>query len=345
MEKGKVSFIIVNWNGEKTITECLDSILAQTYKNNEIIFVDNRSSDSSLELVKEIYDIDKLIALDRNYGYAEANNIGFRHAKGEYVALVNNDAILENNWLEKATNAFQRDEYKNLGSVATKIINYHQRDLIDSAGVEYFGFGACWDYKNLPIDSIEVNQKKEVFGACATAALYRKKIIDEISLFDPRYFIYFEDTELGFRLRLFGYKCIYEPEAVCYHYGGVKKDKDSKLYIDFGRRNIEFLFIKNMQGSLFAKYFLSHCIYELTLFLFFLSIGKGIPFLKAKIQFFKNLGHLFQERKKLKLNLIELNKFKEIYKVEQYFFRSKLRGLLDKIKKAVRTYKAYMNLN
>ena len=139
MQKGKVSFIVVNWNGEKTITECLDSILAQTYKNNEIILVDNHSADHSLELVKEKYDIDKLIILERNYGYAEANNIGFKHAKGEHIALVNNDAILENNWLEKAIDVFQGDEYKNIGSVATKHINYHQRHLIDTAGVEYFG--------------------------------------------------------------------------------------------------------------------------------------------------------------------------------------------------------------
>lgn len=345
MEKGKVSFIVVNWNGRETITECLDSILSQTYKNNEIIFVDNHSSDSSLELVKEKYSIDKLLILDRNYGYAEANNIGFEHAKGEYVVLINNDAILENCWLEKALDVFQRDEDEKVGSVATKIINYHQRHLIDTAGVEYFGFGAGWDYKNLLADSPEVNQRKEVFGACATAALYRKKAIDKIGLFDPMYFIYFEDTELAFRLRLFGYGCIYEPEAVCYHYGGVKKDKSSKLYIDFGRRNIEFLFFKNMQGSLFSKYLLSHIIYESTLFLFFLFAGKGISFLKAKIQFLKNLGYLLQERKKLKWALMEANRFKEVHKVEHFFSQYKWRGLSDKVRKAIRIYKAYMNLN
>ena len=274
MEKGKVSFIVVNWNGKETIQECLNSILTQTYENMEIIFIDNQSSDSSVELVKEKYPIDKLIELNRNHGYAEANNIGFKHVRGEYVALVNNDAVLDKDWLQKAIHAFNRGGQRNVGSVATKIIDYHQRNVVDTAGVEYLGFGAGWDYKGLSVDCEEVNQRKEVFGACATAALYRKKIIDEIGLFDPRYFIYFEDTELAFRLRLFGYTCMYEPEAVCYHHGGVKKDKDSKFYIDFGRRNIEFLFIKNMQGHLFAKYFLSHYLYESALFAFFLFSGK-----------------------------------------------------------------------
>lgn len=347
IKKGRVSFIIVNWNGIKTIAECLDSILAQSYKNYEIIFVDNYSTDGSAQLVQRRYKPDKFISLNRNYGYAQANNIGLRHAKGEYLALVNNDAVLDKHWLRKAVDVLAKDESQKTGSVATKIINYHQPTLIDTAGVEFFGFGAGWDYKGLSADSKEVNQRKEVFGACATAALYRKQIIDQIGLFDPRYFIYFEDTDLAFKLRLFGYKCIYEPEAVCYHYGGVKRDKNSKFYIQFGRRNIEFLFFKNMQGHLLAKYLWSHCLYESALFLFFLLAGKGIPFIKAKIEFIVNLGYVLQERKKLKLALIRADKFKDASKIEHFFLPSRLRwrGWLDKLRKAVQTYKTYMNLD
>jgi len=347
MEQGKVSFIIVNWNGIKTVAECLDSVLGQSYKYYEIIFVDNHSTDGSAQLVNTRYRPDKFISLGRNYGYAEANNIGLRQAKGEYLALVNNDAVLDKNWLLKAVGVLEEDKSQVVGSVASKIINYHQPTLIDTAGVEYFGFGAGWDYKGLPADSKEVNQRKEVFGPCATAALYRKQLIDELGLFDPRYFIYFEDTELAFKLRLFGYKCIYEPEAVCYHYGGVKQDKNSKFYIQCGRRNIEFLFFKNMQRNLLAKYLWSHCLYESALFIFFLLAGKGIPFIKAKIQFVTNLGYILQERKKLKLALIKADKFKEVSRVEQYFLPSHLRwrGRLDKLKKAIQTYKTYMNLD
>lgn len=343
MGKGKTSFIVVNWNGKDTVEECLNSILAQTCRNYEIIFVDNHSEDGSAELVKEKYDIEKLILLEKNYGYAEANNIAFSAAEGKYIALVNNDAVLDRNWLEKALDVFHKNEYRNAGSVATKNIYYHQRNTIDTAGVEFFGFGAGWDYKGLPADSPEVNQRKEVFGACATAALYKKKTIDELGLFDPRYFIYFEDTDLAFRLRLFGYACIYEPEAVCYHHGGVKRKKNSPFYIDFGRRNIEFLFFKNMQGYLLAKYFPGHCLYESLLFVLFLYAGKGIPFLRAKINFLKNFAYILGERKKLKSHLIKSGQFRKIKKVEIHFLRSN-RGLWDKVKKGVRTYSAYMNI-
>ena len=345
MEKGKASFIIVNWNGQETIAECLDSIFSQTYKNKEIIFIDNNSSDDSLKLVKKNYTVDKLIALDKNYGFAEANNVGLKNVEGEYIALVNNDTVLENDWLEKAVAVFRKGEFGNLGSVATKIINYHNKNLIDSAGVEFYGLGACWDYKNLLRDSPEVNQRKEVFGACASAALYRKTIIDEVGLFDSKYFIYFEDTDLSFRLRLFGYTCVYEPEAVCYHYGSRRRDKKNKFFIEFGRRNIEFLYIKNMQGRLFWRYFLSHYTYELVLFFFFLFIGKGISFIKAKIGVLNNLGYLLKERKKLKQNLIKLNKFKHINKVKRYFLPFKLWSVFNKFKRAIFTYKIYMNLD
>lgn len=345
MEKRKVkaSFIIVNWNGEKTIVSCLDSVFAQTYKNFEIIFIDNHSSDQSLEIVKKNYSVDKLISLDRNYGFAQANNLGLTHASGEYLALINNDTVLEKDWLEKAVSMFEKSSDKNLASVATKIVNYYQRDLIDTAGVEFYGLGACWDYKNLPRNSELVNRRKEVFGACASAALYKKNIIEEAGLFDPQYFMYFEDTDLSFRLRLFGYKCNYEPEAVCYHFGARRRERKNKFFIEYGRRNIEFLFIKNMQGYLFLKYFLSHCLYELVLFFFYLSAGRAPSFLKAKMRVLNNLGYLLKERKKLKLKLIKRGKYRQLYQAEKHFLPFKLRSILNKFRKAVWDYKAYLN--
>jgi GT2 family glycosyltransferase len=334
MEKGKVSFIIVNWNGEKTIAECLDSVYSQTYKNYEVILLDNHSSDQSLEIIKKNYHVDKLIAFEKNYGFAEANNRGLKHAEGEYLALINNDTVLEKDWLEKAVSVFKDSPDKNLGSVATKIIHYHQRDLIDSAGVEFYGLGACWDYKNLSENAEPVNRRKQVFGPCATAALYKKEVIKKVGFFDPEFFIYFEDTDLSFRLRLFRYTCIYEPQAVSYHYGSRRRIKKNKFFIEFGRRNIEFLFVKNMQGPLFAKYLLSHFLYELALFFFYLSIGRGMSFIKAKKGVLDHLDNLMKKRKELKQKLKKSNRFESLYQTEQHFLRFGLWSLFNKFKKA-----------
>lgn len=343
MKDRKVSFIVVNWNGLKTVEECLDSLLAQTYDNCEIILVDNHSTDGSLELIQNKYGLDKIIPLDQNRGYAEANNIGYAHAAGDYIALINNDAVLDRHWLEKAVAVFESKGGENVGSVATKNIHYHQRGIIDTAGVEFLGFGAGWDYKGLAADSPKVNRRKEVFGAVATAALYRKAVLDRVGLFDPCYFIYFEDTDLAFRLRLFGYPCVYEPEAVCFHHGGVKREKSSPYYIRYGRRNIEFLFVKNMQGRLFVRYCLAHWAYEFCLFLFFLMTGKGVSFLKAKLDFLKNLGYLVEERKKLKRNLIAKKRYAKIHEVERRFLRPR-HALRDKLRKAVSTCRSFMHL-
>ncbi|MBN1223796.1 MAG: glycosyltransferase family 2 protein [Candidatus Aminicenantes bacterium] len=343
MEKSKVSFIIVNWNGEKTIAQCLDSVLAQTYKNREIIFLDNRSSDQSLDIVKENYTLDQLVELDRNYGFAEANNRGLKQATGEYIALINNDTVLEKDWLEKAMAVFRESKSGHVGSVATKIIHYHKRHLIDSAGVEFYGLGACWDYKNWPQNAAEVNHRKPVFGACASAALYKRSVIEETGFFDSRFFVYFEDTDLSFRLRLFGYDCVYEPGAVCYHYGARRRDKKNTLFVEFGRRNIEFLFIKNMQGHLFPRYFLSHCLYEGVLFLYHICTGRAVPFVKGKIGVLGQLGYLLRERKKIKQNLIHKKRFKKLHQIEDRFTPFRLWSVLNKAKKAVWDYQIYIS--
>ncbi|MBD3413419.1 MAG: glycosyltransferase [Candidatus Aminicenantes bacterium] len=343
MEEVRVSFIIVNWNGEDTISECLDSVASQTYTDHEVILIDNHSSDRSLDMARKNHRLDKVLALERNYGFAEANNKGLRQASGDYIALINNDTILEKDWLEKAMSVFQSSEHKNLASVATRIIQYHRRDVIDSAGVEYYGLGACWDYKNLPKNSPRVNKQRQVFGACAAAAVYKKDVIDRIGFFDPEYFIYFEDTDLAFRLRLYGYTCVYEPQAVCYHYGARRSDRKNKFFIEYGRRNIEFLFVKNMQGPLFLKYLLSHCVYESVLFFFYLSIGRAFSFLKAKTRALNQLGPLLRKRQKLKQDLIQRGRFQHLSETGQLFLRFRPWSLWNKFKKSMWTYQNYLN--
>lgn len=341
MLKPKVSFIIVNWNGKEFLKECIDSILSQTYKNYEIIIVDNGSSDGSIEFLERNYDIEKLIKLEKNYGFAEANNIAISYATGDYIALINNDLVLESNWLKENLDVFIRNHKQNIGMVATKILQYHNRDYIDSAGVEYLPFGAIKDYKGLNKDDEIVNIEKEVFGACAAAALYKKDMINEIGFFDKEFFAYFEDSDLNFRAQLFGYNCIYNPKAVSYHIGSATGVRNSKFYVINGRRNIEYIFFINMQGYLLYKYIISHIIYELFNFIYFTSIGKGYSFIKGKIQALLNFKYIINKRVTLRNLLKSKSKYNNLKNVESNF--AKTSDVKDKFLKAIDYYKNFIS--
>lgn len=337
----KVSFIIVNYNGKKYLEECLNSIISQTYKNYEIIVVDNGSSDGSVEFLDKQKYIDKLIKLKKNYGFAKANNIAISNAVGNYIALINNDLVLEKNWLKECIITFEKYSQKDIGIVATKILQYFNRTNIDSAGVEYLPFGAIKDYKDLSKDEIIVNKEKEVFGACAAAAVYKKDMLDKIGLFDEKFFAYFEDSDLNFRAQLMGYNCFYNPNAISYHIGSATGIKNSKFYVLNGRRNIEYMFFINMQGYLLYKYFFIHFLYEFINLIYFISIGRGSSFIKAKLQFLFNLKYIINRRIKLRNLIKKEGKLNNIKKVEEKFAKSS--EIKFKIMKAINSYKNILN--
>jgi hypothetical protein len=331
----KVSFIIVNWNGKKFLKECIESILNQTYKNFEIIFVDNGSEDNSVKFVEENYDLDYIVELNENQGFAKANNVGYKYANGDYIALINNDVVLDSKWLE---NAIKNFNYNNqVGIVATRILQYNDRNLTDSLGVEYLPFGAMIDYREKEYDTNFANQTRYAFGACAASALYNKKMLEHIGLFHNIYFAYFEDSDLNFRAQLFGYDCIYEPDSISYHHGSGTGVKNSEFYVEKGRRNIEYFYFINMQGYLIYKYFLFHFIYEFINFLYFISIGRGLSFLKGKLEFLFNLKKVLNIRSDIKKKLKSEGKWNNLKEVELKF---KKMGLVkSKFKKALNSYR------
>ena len=215
----KVSIIIVNWDGKKHLKECLTSIFNQTYDNYEVIFVDNGSTDGSVEFVEKNYSQVKLIKLDENYGFAEGNNIGIKKAfKDEmvkYIATVNNDTKTDRHWLKELIEVAESND--KIGSCASKMLKYYDHTVIDSAGFYIIKDGGAIDRGTGELDTGSFSTKEEVFGACAGAALYRRDMLNQIGLFDEEYFAYFEDVDLAWRYRLRGWICIYVPSAIVYH--------------------------------------------------------------------------------------------------------------------------------
>jgi GT2 family glycosyltransferase len=212
-----VSIIIVNWNGEKFLDICLASLRAQTYKNFEVIVVDNFSTDNSIKFLEKNYlDFVKIIKNTENFGFAKGNNIGIQAANGELIITLNNDTQADIHWLEELLKAVQSDG--EIGMCASKIYSFYNRDTIDSVGVSIYWDGMTRGRGRLTKDFGQYDNDREVLLPSACAALYKKKMLEEIGLFDEDFFAYCEDTDLGLRARLAGWKCVLAPLAVIYHF-------------------------------------------------------------------------------------------------------------------------------
>ena len=216
IEAPLVSAVVVNWNGIACIEACLDSLLAQRWPAHEIIVVDNGSSDGSRELLRTRYGARiTLIESPVNVGFAGGNNLGIRAAKGEYVALLNNDAVAEVDWMGELVRTAEADA--RVGMCACKILVLGGQGLIDSAGLLISPDGIGRGRGRLERDGEAYARAGDALIPSGCAALYRRAMLDEIGLFDEDFFAYCEDSDLGLRGRLAGWTCRYVPTAVVHH--------------------------------------------------------------------------------------------------------------------------------
>jgi GT2 family glycosyltransferase len=227
----QLSVIIVSYNSEKYINSCLSSLKNQSYKNFEIIIIDNNSSDKTLKYIEQTLGEDKYLLLKQkeNLGFATGNNIGIKYSNGKYICLLNPDVILEKDYINNAVEFFKNND--KVGSVSGKIFKYRFRtnkiektNIIDTKGLEL--------RKNHQVVEIDANKKDiifkknkiEIFGVSAAAGIYRRDALEDIkevslknNYFDDTFFIYKEDVDLAFRLRHAGWKSYYLGDAVAYH--------------------------------------------------------------------------------------------------------------------------------
>ena len=246
----KTSLIIVNWNGRDLLGDCLSSLEKQTESAEEVIVVDNGSSDDSLELLKKSFPYVKAVSLAKNYGFAKANNIGIRLASGCRIALLNNDTVVEPGWLGALNRTL--DQHPEVGFCASKILMYWDTGIIDSAG-DMLGIARAYKRGHGRHIGTEFSDPEYVFGACAGAAIYRREMLDDIGLFDETFVTNLEDVDLSFRAQLAGYRCMYVPTAVVYHKVGETKRRTGwteKLTY----RNNKLMWLKNAPGWLLIKY-------------------------------------------------------------------------------------------
>jgi len=244
----RVTVVIPNWNGERFLKLCLDSLRDQSFGAFETIVVDNGSVDGSIAFVEEHFPGVSVVPLGENRGIAAAFNAGIETSKTQYVVLLNNDTEQDPGWLEALVRA--AEDHPEAGLFASKLVDFHDRTMLDGAGDAMRLSGLPYRLGHGERDGVRFDTPGYVFGACAAAALYRRDMLDEVGLFDEDFVSYCEDGDLSFRAQLAGFRCFYVPGAVVYHMGSASTGgKRSPTATRLGSRNSFSLLVKNLPLS------------------------------------------------------------------------------------------------
>ncbi|HXG35869.1 MAG TPA: glycosyltransferase family 2 protein [Dehalococcoidia bacterium] len=211
----KVSLITVNYNGQACLGELFESLARQTQPPDEVIMVDNASTDSSVAYVRKRFPWVNVIVSPTNVGFAEGTNIGAANAQGDYLALLNPDTVVDERWLEELVRALDRDA--RVGATVPKISLAGGDHILDCAGAEFNNLGFCWGRGSNQPDRGQFDTPTEVPGATACAMLLRHEALGGAPVFDGRFFMYYEELELSLRIRGRGYTIRYVPTAIVYH--------------------------------------------------------------------------------------------------------------------------------
>ncbi len=299
---GKLSFslLIPNWNGESVLPRCLGALAAQTFQDFEIIVIDNASTDGSVEFVKAHYPQVTLVQLEKNLGFAAATNIGALQARGEWLALLNNDAFPEPGWLSALLSAAR--EHPEYSSFASQLVQADRPATLDGAGDAYHVSGMAWRrYYNFPVEKAP-QQVEEIFSPCAAAGLYRRDAYLDVGGLDEGFTSYHEDVDLGFRLRLHGHRCLYVPGAVVRHVGSATYGRQSDTQVYYGHRNLVWSYFQNMPGYLLWWYLPAHLLANLLFLAVYTWRGQARAIWRAKWDALRGLPVALRKRREIQKN-------------------------------------------
>jgi len=290
-----VSVVIPNYNGMDHLRVCLDSLARQTLRPDQIIVVDDASVDGSAEMVRADYTEAILLQMPCNGGFCKAANAGLKRASGDVFALLNNDTEAEPGWLAGLVEALETQP--KVGFCASKMLFFDHRDLVNSAGLFMRTDGVGRDVGFGRPDGPAFNAMREVFGASAGAAAYKREMLDDVGLLDEDLIAYAEDLDLSFRAQLRGWRCLYVPSSVVYHRMGATYKLESHTKVYLSSRNMLNVVLKNMPTTLLRRYWhhvLAAQIYQM---LHFARRGRAWPAIKGKVDAVSQLRQILAKRR------------------------------------------------
>ena len=249
----KISVIILNYNGKKFLEGCLNSVLAQTYTDFEIVFVDNGSSDGSIDYLRQNFNDKriKIIETGKNLGFAGGNNLGFQHSEGEYIVLLNNDTIAEKDWLQYLFNTINSDENTGIVQSLVRTDGIPEKYYLKNGTLNLLG------HNIMEVFDINENGTGEIFQANGCSMIIRKKLLDSFGgFFLDEYFAYAEDSYLSFKVKFAGLKIMHTSKSVVRHFGSATtKDYKSSFRTFLQERNRLLNFLIFFSKSFRLKYY------------------------------------------------------------------------------------------
>lgn len=276
----------MNFNGERLLPDCLNSLNAQTYRDFETLFVDNGSTDASLNTARELMPEIRLIELKENTGFSGGNNVGFKESRGKYVVLLNNDTACAPDFLAELVRAIESaPKDACVGMIAPKILNFYDRNIIDSVGGLLFGpDGIGMGRGRGERDEGQYNALTEILMPSGCAALLTREMLDETGFFADDFFAYCEDMDFGLRAAWAGWNAISAPRAVVYHKYSASSSTYSALKMQLVERNHYFVALKNFTPAMLLAFpFWTWCRYALMLYAVLRGKGKGKAAASEKI--------------------------------------------------------------
>lgn len=312
MSKGSlVSILIVNWNGKFYLEKCLKSLSNVSYKNIEIIVVDQSSTDGSVEMVRKKFPKVFLICNSDNTGYVGGNNLAAQNARGKYLLILNNDIEVEKDFLEPLVAEFEKD--KKLGVAQPKAINIRHKGTLDGGGsfLTWTGFLYHKGYLK-KANNPDFNIPYPVYSVKGAYMMTRRDLFLRLGGLDRDFFIYFEETDYCGRVWVSGYTVRYLPQSTVYHWGGGDTSQDWKRrfaviqYRSYKNRICSY--IKNLSGEKLLVILPTHLFVCQGIALFYLVTGNLLTAIAIEKALGWNIIHLLKTLRKRKHIQNELRK-------------------------------------
>jgi len=267
MKAPSITVSIVTCNSQRYIKQCLDAVLQQDYSNFEIVVVDNASLDGTRMCLSEYRHKVQLLLNDRNTGFAAGQNQAIAATSSDWVLALNPDVLMERNFLSQLMSVAEDDPQ--VGTLCGKLLRIgagfepSADRRIDSTGLYFTPNLRHFDRGSDEPDDGRYQFPEYVFGASGAAALYRRAMIEDVSLedgfFDPDFFAYREDADVAWRAQLLGWRCLYTPEAVAHHVRRVRPGSRRNVPAVVNMHSVKNRFlmrIKNVTSGLYGRYWL-----------------------------------------------------------------------------------------